>query len=185
MEQHKPKVDKLNFEQGTSFSSGVIEDVIIHQPQDEQVLRAEGLQRMGLSLLMRFAGLLYGGYIASFFLRHYPGSNPLVIPPLQILSLNGILVLAFGAMILGQMIRKSRIDRQLEIPAILSNWFQLIIRPIFSYLAWTFLFFVIGALGNSGFAVIIGAVIALSGYDMKFKDRARGVIALNSYSSRM
>ena len=185
MEQHKPKVDKLNFEHETTFSGGVIEDVIIHQPQDEQVLRAEGFQRMGLSFLMRLAGLLYGGYIASFFLRHYPGSNPLVIPPLQVLSLNGLLVLAFGAMILGQMIRRIRIDRQLEIPAILSNWMHLLFRPIFSYLAWTFVFFVIGALGNSGFAVIIGAVIALSGYDMKFKDRSRGVITFNSYSSRM
>ena len=172
MEQHRPKSDRIIVTDAeTSYSRGFDEDVIIHQPAEEQAIRSNQNQSFAISVVMRLVGLGFGSLVALFFLRHYKAGIPGAFPSITLVSLNGIFICILVAITIGNIVRRATQDRQLSPEEMFSNWYRLFTRPVMVYLFWTFVFFVFSGLGNTWFTTLIAGVIMFSSYDLKFKGR--------------
>ena len=88
-----------------------------------------------------------------------------------IIGLGLILIPIFIFIEVRRFVRHVQSDRVLTPKAILSNWFYVIVRPMFTYLLWTSVFNIWPGINAYGFRYVVLGFIIGSTLRMKYKDR--------------
>jgi hypothetical protein len=170
LEQHKPKLDKLYIpSESESFSTTIVEDVIIHQPQDEDKIKGEESKSLLLAAGLRIVGLILSVFAARLFLSHYVTSDGIAFQHFNLSSQLWQVFIVLLALMVARMVAQLRIDRNLPFEQIRGNATKVFTKPFFSYLGWTFLFFVFGALGQTWFRWPAAWFILMSTSHIKFQ----------------
>ena len=180
MEQHKPKHDRIILsDQESSYSTGYQEEVIILPPEQEQVVQIESKRSFVYSLLLRIGGLCIGSAMALFFLSHYVPADVATLRKFSLASVGSWLLLGILAMSISRIYVNSTKDQVLSIEELKSKSSKVISKPLFSYLGWTFCFFVFAFISHTWLRWPAAWFIFNAGANLKF--RKSGFLNLTSW----
>ena len=180
LEQHKPsqRTRLITDDEGSSYSFGQTEEVIIQQPGEAFQSLEDSNNSFGLSLILRGVSLGFSSFLAWFFLSHYqlPNGGGIVF------GTSGKIFLMFAFVYaISVIVKRATKDREVPVAILQSGIGKVFWRPIFSYLGWTFLFFVMPFLGHSPYTLAIAtSFIGLKGLSLRLnRDRGFGPMSFN------
>jgi hypothetical protein len=170
LEQHKPKHDRIIFsDPEPSYSTSYVEEVIIHQPAEEQAIRIESKRSFVYSLLLRIAGFCVGSAAAMFFLSHYVAGDLATLGAVSLTSPATWMLAALVLLSANRIYINSLKDQTLALDDLKAQNSKVILKPLFSYLGWTFLFFLFGFLDHTWFRWFAAWVIFQSGANLRLQ----------------
>ena len=127
----------------------ITEDVVIHQPQDEAKIKDEESNSLFLAAGLRVVGLVISILAARLFLSHYVASDLVAFQHFNLGSQPWQMFIIILALMVSRMVAQLKVDRTLPFEQIRGNASKVFTKPLFSYLGWTLLFFLFGALGQT------------------------------------
>jgi hypothetical protein len=177
LSQHRPKVDQIIVtEPEASYSTGYQDEVIILPPEQEEAVQIESKRSLAFSLALRVAGLITGLALALSFLSHYIQADLAMLrnSSVALLLVSGLVILS-----LCRIYAKSLKDQTLSVDEIRVKASSVLLKPLISYLGWTFFFFVFGFLGPTWFRWVAAWFIFNAGSHVKF--RSGGFMNMSSW----
>lgn len=167
LEQHKPsqRARLISDDDGSSYSFGQGEEIIIQQRGEAFRSLEDSNNSFGLSMILRLVSLGFSSFLAWFFLTHYPLSNGSGL----VLGTSGKIFLIFASVYaISVIVKRATKDREVPAATLQTGIGKVFWRPMFSYVGWTFSFFIFPFLAHSPFTLAIAATfIYLKGLSLR------------------
>ena len=142
---------------------------MVQESQEFQEVQIESKRCFVFSLLLRTAGLCVGSAMSLFFLSHYVAADITALRNFSLSSATSWFLVGALAMAISRIYANSVKDQTLSIDELKAQSSKVISKPLFSYLGWTFFFFVFAFVSHTWLRWPAAWFIFNAGANLKFQ----------------